>query len=65
MNATSDRQPSEMYIAAETQPLPRRWGFEKTHAAPLPRRGRFQNLIPRRCRDADVFKKLVPRRDGK
>ncbi len=41
---------SEMSIAAEKLPLPRRDVRKKK--------------LPRRCRDATAYKKILPRRDG-
>ncbi len=55
---------SEMSIAAEELPLPRR----DVRKEKLPRRCRaamvYKKKLPRRCRDATAYKKILPRRDG-
>ncbi len=51
---------TEMSIAADKLPLPRRDVRKKK----LPRRDGYKKKLPRRCRDATAYKKILPRRDG-
>ncbi len=51
---------SEMSIAAEELPLPRRGVRKKSYRAAMV----YKKKLPRRCRDATAYKKILPRRDG-
>ncbi len=55
-----EQNKSEMSIAAEKLPLPRRDVRNKSYRAAMV----YKKKLPRRCRDATAYKKILPRRDG-
>jgi hypothetical protein len=49
-----------MSIAAEKLPLSHRDARKKSYRTAMV----YKNKLPRRCRDATAYKKILPRRDG-